>query len=684
MEKILVTSALPYANGPIHIGHIAGAYLPADIYVRFNKLMKNDVIYICGSDEHGVPITIQADKLKVTPKDIVDKYHKIIKESFESLNIKFDNFSRTTTTEHYELSQKFFTELIENNFITTNSEKQLFCEDNDRFLPDRYVEGTCPKCGHENARGDECPKCGKWLEAIELKNPRSELCKSQLVIKETLHWYLRLDKLQEKLETWIDEKGWKDNVKNFVVGWFKDGLKPRPITRDLKWGVPVPIKDNEDAKNKVLYVWFDAPIGYISSTIEWAKKIGQPDKWKDYWQNKKTKLVHFIGKDNIPFHAIVWPAMLMGQKTEYILPTEIPANEHLTVEGEKISTSKGNAVWINEFLEDFPADYLRYYLAVNAPENKDADFSWKNFQNTINTELINVVANLFNRVLTFSYSKFDKKIPAFISKKCNGGDQEILDEIKTAIRKAKTLYANFKIRDLTKTIIDLGRAGNQYFQDNEPWKMIKSDEERVSTVLNVCIRLIEALALLLYPVIPESSQKMWDALNQPDDLSNLNLNEIETIEDVGGREINKPQPLFMKVEDKEIEKHLQILKDRIDSFTDESLATDNEDNLIDISDFKKTSLKTGEIVEAHKVKKSKKLIQMQVKVGNEVRQIIGGLMPHYEPEDLIGKKVVVVANLKPAKLMGLKSEGMLLAAKKGDQLKLLTVDGEMDHGVEIS
>ncbi|PKL12714.1 MAG: methionine--tRNA ligase, partial [Spirochaetae bacterium HGW-Spirochaetae-6] len=540
---------------PIHIGHIAGAYLPADIYVHFNKLMGRDVLYICGTDEHGVPITIRAEQEGISPKDVVDRYHQEIKSSFDSLQIEFDNFSRTSLSEHYAISQGFFKELLANDYIETNVEKQLFCEDNQKFLPDRYIEGTCPHCGNERARGDECPKCGKWLEATELKNPSSKLCKSPLVIKETQHWYLRLDKLQGKLESWLEQKDWKDNVKNFVLGWFKDGLKPRPITRDLAWGIPVPL-DLPEAKNKVLYVWFDAPIGYLSSTVEWAAKKGTPEAWKGYWQDPTTKLVHFIGKDNIPFHAIVWPAMLMGQTTEYILPSEIPANEHLTVEGEKISTSRGNAVWIPEFLEDFPSDYLRYYLAVNAPENKDADFSWKNFQNVINAELINIVANLFNRVLSFTFSRYAEQVPQFKETKANGYDEQILDQIKSTIRKAKKLYGEFRVRDVTREILDLARAGNQYFQDNEPWKMVKTDEERVAVVLNVCIRLIEALAILYYPIIPKSSQAMWEALNMPFPLENSRLEMIEDMSDPGGRPIRQPMPLFAKVEDLVVTKHL--------------------------------------------------------------------------------------------------------------------------------
>lgn len=692
MERILVTSALPYANGPIHIGHIAGAYLPADIYVRFSKLMQKDVVYVCGTDEHGVPITITADKEGITPKDVVDKYHALIKQSFEQLNIDFTHFSRTTIPIHAETSRAFFKDLLDNGYISTDTEKQFYCSNCKRFLADRYVEGICPNCGYEHARGDECSKCGKWLEAKQLKNPKCKLSGDTPILKDTKHWYLELGKFQERLEKWLSNKAWKDNVKNFVMGWFKEGLQKRPITRDLKWGIPLPI-DDKDAKGKVLYVWFDAPIGYLSITKEWAQKIGSPDRWKDYWMNSKTKLVHFIGKDNIPFHAIVWPALLMGQKTNYILPDEIPANEHLTIEGEKISTSRGNAVWIDEFVSKFPADYLRYYLAANAPENKDADFSWKNFQTLLNNELINVVANLFNRVLTFNFSNFDEKVPAYNLKKSNGSDQKMLDSIKTAIKKAKELYAGFQVREVSKLIADLAREGNTYFQSNEPWQMIKSDKERVATVINVCLRLIEALTILYYPIIPSSSKKMWEALNIQGKLEDVNLKELENIADPAGRTILKPSPLFKKIEEEEIKECLEVLASRMkiseekEQKTEKGKKKDHDSNIIEIigiDDFKKVDLRTGKILSAEKIEKSDKLLKMKVKVGDKERQIIGGIALYYKPEELIGKTVVVVSNLKPAKLMGLDSEGMLLAAKEGGKLRLLTTDGEMNDGLKIS
>jgi len=691
MERILVTSALPYANGPIHIGHIAGAYLPADIYVRFNKLMQNDVIYVCGTDEHGVPITITADKEHITPKDVVDKYHAVIKKSFEDLNIDFTHFSRTTIPIHYETSQQFFLDLLENGLISTDTEKQFYCEACKRFLADRYVEGTCPHCGNENARGDECSKCGKWLEAQELKNPRCKLSGDTPILRETKHWYLDLDKFQAKLEKWLQNKHWKDNVKNFVFGWFKEGLQKRPITRDLNWGIPLPLK-GEDTKGKVLYVWFDAPIGYISITKEWAAKNGTPDKWKDYWLNSKTRLVHFIGKDNIPFHAIVWPSLLMGQKTNYILPDEIPANEHLTIEGEKISTSQGNAVWIDEFIAGFPADYLRYYLASNAPENKDADFSWKNFQAVLNNELINVIANLFNRVLTFTYSNFEATVPPYLAKKSNGNDQRILDLIKTTLKKAKELYTTFQVREVTKLIADLGREGNLYFQSNEPWQMIKSDKERAGSVINICLRLIEALTILYYPIIPESSKKMWSALNNQEPLAQINLKILENITDPAGRAILKPSPLFRKIEDSEIEKYLSILNQRVAAAQNQQktpvkTASHHHENiveLISIDDFKKVELKTGKILTALKVEKSDKLLKTKVKIGSEERQIVAGIAQFHSPEEIIGKTVVVVTNLKPAKLMGLESQGMLLAAKNEKTLKLLILDEGLEDGLKIS
>ncbi len=684
MEKILVTSALPYANGPIHIGHIAGAYLPADIFVRFCRLMHKEVVYICGTDEHGVPITISADQEKTTPQAIVDKYHAVIKKSFEDLNISFDHFSRTTIPIHYKISQQFFTELNNNGYISTQTEKQLFCPACNRFLPDRYVEGTCPQCDNPNARGDECPKCGKWLEATQLKNPLCKLCGSTPQVKETKHWYLNLNDLQTKLETWIDSKNWKENVKNFVLGWFKEGLAQRPITRDLNWGIPVPLPD---AKGKVLYVWFDAPIGYISITAQWAEKIGQPKKWKDYWLDKNTKLVHFIGKDNIPFHAIVWPAMIMGQTTSYVLPSEIPANEHLTIEGEKISTSKGNTVGIDEFLNYFPADYLRYYLATNAPENKDADFSWKNFQNTLNNELINVVANLANRALTFIYNQFDKTIPAYNPEKSTPQEKALFQKIEDTLKKAKTLYEQFKVREACREILDLAREGNQFFQEKEPWKLIKTHPEETGNILNLCVQVVEVLALLYYPIIPESSLKLWQATANPEDLTKINLALFTKSNNPAKRVLEKPSPLFQKVEDKTIQLCLDLLQNKIKKCQEKTKPKQNQDNLlpIELADFKKIELKTGLVIEAQKVEKSDKLLKMKVAIGNEERQIVGGLALHYTPQEIIGKTVVVVTNLKPAKLMGIESQGMLLATKtQKNQLKLLTVDGEVSHGLPIS
>ncbi|HOJ50453.1 MAG TPA: methionine--tRNA ligase [Spirochaetota bacterium] len=689
MEKILVTSALPYANGPVHIGHLAGAYLPADIYVRFNRLMKNDVIYICGTDEHGVPITIRADEEKITPKEVVDKYHEMIKKSFDAAGLSFDNFSRTTKPHHYELSQRFFKNLLENGYIDTDTEKQLYCPDNGKFLPDRYIEGICPNCGYDKARGDECPKCGKWLEATSLIEPRSKLCPGGLILKDTKHWYLRLDKMQGKIEAWIKEKKWKDNVKNFIMGWLKEGLKKRPITRDLNWGVPLPI-DDKDASGKVMYVWFDAPIGYISSTIEWAQKIGKPDKWKDYWFDKNTKLVHFIGKDNIPFHAIVWPAILMGQKESYILPSEIPANEHLTIEGEKISTSRGNMIYIEEVVDNFGQDYLRYYLAVNSPETRDTDFSWKNFQSTINTELINVFGNLINRVVNFVYNRFDKKVPIFYENRLTGYDEDILDLIKTTIRKVKSSYSEFRVRDVTKLLFNLAKSCNQYFQDNEPWKMIEVDKERVSTVLNICFRVLKALIILYYPIIPGASKKLFSIVSK-DDIESIDLSKLEDIDNFEGFIVDKPEIPFKKVEDNQINRLLDILNKRInkiDNIMSENkseLSEENKTNIdfIDIQDFSKLDIRVGTVLEAKEVENSNKLIEMKVDIGSEIRTIIGGLKEYYKPSELINRKVIVLVNLKPRKLMGKTSEGMVLAAKIDGELKLLTVEG-IRNGAKIS
>jgi methionyl-tRNA synthetase len=689
-QKILVTSALPYANGPLHLGHLAGAYLPADIYVRYNRLKKRDVIYICGTDEHGVPITITAEKEGVHPKELVDRYHKIIKESFQKLGMSFDNFSQTSLKIHYETSQEFFLKLYNNKegYFREKAVKQFYCETDKMFLADRYVEGTCPICGNPNARGDQCEKCGSWLEQTELKNPRCKVCGNPPIIKDTFHLFLALDKFQDKLKKWIDSKTqWKDNVKNYCYGWLNEGLKDRAITRDLNWGIPVPL---EKYKDKVIYVWFEAPIGYISSTKEWAQKTGQLDKWKDYWLDKNTKLIHFIGKDNIVFHALIFPAMLMAYE-DYVLPDNVPANEFLNLDGEKFSTSRNYAVWIHEYLEKFPPDPLRYYLSAIAPETKDSDFVWKDFQTRNNSELADILGNFINRTLTFIEKNFDSAIP----------EPSDFDELDYLMRN-KTISSpheignaleNFQVKESIKLFMDVARFANKYFNDKEPWKTKNENPDKCKTTMFVCAKTIETLAVLMHPFMPFSSEKLWKILNLSGKIEEQEWdNAGKKIQ--AGHKIRKSEILFTKIENDVIEKEIEKLRrasipkptQKQDTGLPLSEAKGykiQDTGIITIDDFKKIDLRIAEIMSAEKVPKSDKLLKIQVKVGNETRQIVAGIAKYYEPEKLIGKKVVVVFNLAPAKLFGIESQGMLLAGSNENKLTIITVESDIESGVKI-
>lgn len=686
---MIVTSALPYANGPIHIGHLAGAYLPADIYVRFQKLMGKDVIYICGTDEHGTPITFQAESQKVSPKVITDKYHQIIFDSLTKANIRFDYFSRTTTPIHYQLAQQFFTELIENGYISTHTEKHFYCEESQQFLPDRYIEGNCPYCGSQ-ARGDECSSCGKWLEADKLINPTSPICCGGLTKKETKHWYLDLEKLQPKIERWLhSQKGWKANVIHFINNWFKEGLKPRAITRDLSWGVPVPL-DEKDAQQKVLYVWFDAPIGYMSITKEWGMNVkNDPDLWKQYWEDSTTQLIHFIGKDNIPFHAVVWPGMIMGQKTKYILPTDIPANEYLTINGEKISTSQGNCVWVEDVVDHFGSDYLRFYLAYMAPENKDSDFSWKEFGHTINTEFINIIGNLAQRVTAFivDYLPLEGKksgtVPLIDFKTLKDSEQTLLKTLEKKIATVKDLYGSYKLKEALREIIALGRDGNLFFQENEPWKVVKENPYLVYNQFNILVRLLETLAILLIPITPDFAQQLLMRLGSSVSLENGFLNQWMNPDDPAGKVVLKKAPLLVKIEEKQIKEQESVLQKRIKQLSHKEEKIEE----IDIDDFKKIVLKTGKIVQVENILKSNKLLKFQIQSGEKRYQILSGIAQYYpEKEVLIGKHIVFVENLKPVKLMGELSEGMILSTRNKDKdcLEILEVSEKIGHGGYVS
>jgi len=682
MAKYLVTSALPYANGPIHLGHLAGAYLPADIYVRFLRLNGDNVVYICGSDEHGVPITIRAEKEGVSPRTIVDKYHKEMHESFKRMRIEFDNFSGTARPKHYEISQQFFLDLYNNGHITTKEEEQFYDEKQKRFLPDRYIEGTCPNCSYEKARGDQCDKCGKLLNPMDLINPRSVLSGEKPVIKKTRHWYLKLQDFEEKIISWIQSKtNWKDNVKNFVLGWIeKEGLKERAITRDIDWGIPVPL---EEAKGKVLYVWFDAPIGYISSTVEWAEKIGQPEKWKEYWLDKETKLIHFIGKDNIPFHAVIWPAMLMGQNTPYILPHDIPANEYLTLEGEKFSTSQNWAVWVDEYLENFPPDPLRYFLAANSPESKDADFSWKAFQTRNNEELSNIFGNFANRTLSFVKNNCYGKVPnANYTKE----DEKVFLSISKKIEEITNNFENFKVREATKNIMDIARIGNKYFDDMKPWNLKTENPERMNTVINVCLNMLRTLSVLMFPIIPDSAEKLWKMLGEKKSILSERWQDIAKKRIAPEQAIGKVDILFVKYDDEIIQKQLDNLRRKSSNLN--TLIDTNTDvkDLVTIEEFKKFDIRVAEVIEATLLEKSNKLLKLKVKVGNTTKQIIAGIKQFYKPEELIGKKIIIINNLQPAKLMGETSEGMLLAASNSDRSRviILTTESDIESGAKVS
>ncbi|OQX51770.1 MAG: methionine--tRNA ligase [Candidatus Cloacimonas sp. 4484_209] len=664
-ERIIITSALPYANGPIHLGHLAGCYLPADIYYRYQKLKKRDVIYVCGTDENGVPITIEAEKNKQSPRTLVDYYYKEIKESFEKFGIIYDNFSRTSTPLHYKNAQEFFRKIYDKNYIITRKTKQYYCPHCKRFLADRYIEGICPYCGSEEARGDQCESCGRWLDPEDLISPRCKICGETPVLKETIHWYFRLDLLQTKLEEWIEEKNnWRNNVKRFCRGWFKEGLKPRAITRDLSWGVPVPL---EETKGKVLYVWFDAPIGYITSTMEWASKTGDMDKWKDYWLDKDTKLIHFIGKDNIVFHAIVWPAMLMAHG-DFVLPSEIPANEFLNIKGGKLSTSRRRAIWLSEVLKNFDPDLLRYALAVNLPENKDTEFDWNDFQNKVNNELANILGNFVNRTLSFVKNNYSSKVPHIVSP--TNDDKKMLAYLEETKKKMEDRIERFELKKGIKILMELAKEANRYFDRTKPWEVFKKDRERCGEIINTCVQVVDGIATLSQPYLPFTSEKILKMLNK----EVTEWDEIGTMKVKSGKGINEVKILFNKVEDEAIKIEQQKI----------GLKEEKLEGVISINDFAKLDLRVATIENAERVENTKKLIKIQIDVGGEKRQIVASIAEYYTPEELIGKNIVVVANLAPAKIRGVESNGMLLAATKENKCVLVTIDRPIDSGSKVS
>ncbi len=676
-EKVLVTSALPYANGPIHLGHLSGAYLPADIYVRYKRLNGDDVIYICGSDEHGVPITITADKEKVSPQVIIDRFHEANKKAFDKFGMSFDNYSRTSLPIHHETAKEFFLEFFNRGLFVEKKTNQFYDEKAKMFLPDRYVEGTCPNCGNEQARSDECENCGALYDPSELKNPKSKVSGETPILKETTHYFFPLGRYQPELEKYVNEMnakyGWKDNVLQYCRGWFKDGLKDRAITRDLDWGVKVPI---DSANGKVIYVWFEAVLGYISSTKEYAQIKNQPDLWKKYWQDVNTKYIAFIGKDNVVFHTIIFPAILMawneGGKEKYCLPQNVPANEFLNFEGKKFSKSRGWGIDVDEFLNIFSADSLRYTLAANLPESRDTDFYWKEFQLRNNSELADILGNFINRTFTFVHKHFDGKVP--FRGKLDKIDQDMLNEISEYPKRICDLFEKFKIRDGVNEMMNLARDGNKYFNDSEPWVTVKSNKEKCGTTLNICLQAIYTLAELFYPVIPFSSEKLFKILNtKPVEWKESGKSFLKE-----GHQINSAEILFPKIEDEVIEE--QILK--LGSPESENEKKTNE--LISYDDFMKTKLKVAEILSAEKITKSKKLMKLKVMLDDGERQVVAGIAEHYNPEDLVGKKVVVVANLQSTKIMGEESQGMILAVdKEPGGLQVIIVDNLVKNGTRV-
>lgn len=655
-EKYLITSALPYANGPLHFGHIAGAYLPGDCFARFQRLKGNDVVFICGSDEYGIAVTMSADIAGRTPKQQVDIFHEINKNFFQQLNFSFDNYSRTTWPGHVPTVQNFFLDLLNNGYIEERTENHLFSEKEKKFLADRYVVGVCPKCGFDKARGDECPKCAASYEATDLKKPKSKLTGSELILKPSKHWYLRFDKFKDELTEWIDKKDWKKNVINLAKEYIKD-LKPRAITRDSDWGVPLPL---EGVEGKVLYVWFDAPIGYISSTKEWAEKKGSPDEWKDYWLDPNTKLIHFIGKDNIPFHTVFFPAMIMGQNIPYILPHGVPANEFFLLEGRQFSKSDGWYIDLEDFFKKYSTDQIRYYLGANAPETADSEFTWKDFQARCNAELLGKLGNFVNRTLVFTKNYLDGRIPKIQT--IDSDDRNFLDQMILALQRANEAYSNFQVRRAAQILMELAQAGNVYFDLKKPWVLVKdpASKEALNTAIALCLACIKNLALVAYPIIPSTAEEIWKMLGYMSFLGDQNWEKVKDSPIPFNQKIAEPKILFRKIEDEEISEQINKLKKGLAQAEKKEGSISALKEQIAFEDVEKVDLRVGQILSAEKVEKSKKLLKLKVDIGLEQRQIVAGIGLSFEPESLVGKKVIVVANLKPAKLMGVESQGMIL------------------------
>ena len=682
-KRYTVTAALPYTNGPIHIGHLAGVYVPADIYARYLRLTGNDVAYICGSDEHGVAIPMRAKKEGVSPQEIIDKYHTIIKQSFKDFGISFDNYSRTSSKIHHKTASDFFIDLHKKGDFIEEVTAQLYDAEANQFLADRFVVGTCPKCGFEESYGDQCEHCGTSHNGTDLINPKSAITGNTPTLKETKHWFLPLDKHESFLREWIldgHKSDWKSNVLGQVKSWIDDGLRPRAVTRDLEWGIPVPVDGGE---GKVLYVWFDAPIGYISSTKEWAEREGK--NWEDYWKDENTKLVHFIGKDNIVFHCIIFPSMLKAHGG-YILPENVPANEFLNLEGNKLSTSKNWAVWLHEYLEDFPnqQDVLRYTLTANAPENKDNDFTWKDFQAKNNNELVAIFGNFINRVVVLTNKYYDGQVPA--AGEFTEVDEDTLAAIKHFPESIGKSIQRYRFREASQELMNLARLGNKYLADEEPWKVIKVDEERVKTIMYVALQISAALAVVSEPFLPFTSDKLKKMLHISDE-NDRSWNDVSEKEVLlpANHQIGSAELLFSKIEDKTVTTQLEKLAATKKANEQENKVIEPQKETIDFEDFTKLDMRVGTILEAVKVAKTKKLLQLKVDVGIDVRTIVSGIAESFSPEDIIGQQVTVLTNLAPRKIRGVESQGMILMTDTPDgKLAFVEPEQKVSNGQQIS
>ena len=676
-KRTLVTAALPYANGPVHIGHLAGCYLPADIYVRYLRSAGKDVKFICGSDEHGVPITIKAKNEGITPQQVVDKYHKIMGDAFKEFGISFDIYSRTSSKTHHQTASDIFKKLYDKGVFTEQVTDQYYDEEAKQFLADRYIVGTCPKCGNENAYGDQCEKCGTSLSPTELINPHSMLSGSKPVLRQTKNWFLPLDKLSPKIKAYIEQhKDWKPNVYGQCKSWLDsgDGLQPRAMTRDLDWGVPVPVKD---AEGKVLYVWFDAPIGYISATKDLI-----PNEWEKYWKDKESRLIHFIGKDNIVFHCIIFPAVLM-EHGEFVLPDNVPANEFLNLEGDKISTSRNWAVWLHEYLLEFKdkQDVLRYTLCANAPETKDNDFTWKDFQAKNNNELVAILGNFVNRTLVLTHKYYEGYVPEAVE--YTKEDLLILEEITKAPDKIAASIEQFRFREALGELMNLARIGNKYLADTEPWKLVKTDEKRVKTIMNISLQITCNLAILCEPFLPFTSNKLFTILN----INPIKWNGAKQTTNMHpGHKINKEELLFSKVEDAEIEAQVKKLHDSKEANKQSSVKpVEAQKPEITFDDFGKMDIRIGTVLEAEKVKGADKLLKLKIDTGIDVRTVVSGIALYYTPEEMLNKQVSILVNLAPRKIKGIESQGMILMAEnaKGELSLVSPVKPDVNNGSTV-